>query len=223
MKLRIGLDIDDVFFKTSDMEKEYSHQKMIDDGYKTDETGDTYRHGKMYASAGSVEERILVARYEHMLPPDRYYTDPVWIDCTLVDAVISCIAEHPDWEFVVITSRASADDIDIDEISKSQRKKLQKIRSDNINLVTSVLPVREFYFTAKKALKMVEHNIDILIDDGLLYIQSVREIKGKTPIWRLLPGNDNIQIERDHYDGMYALKDFVRLKPVLEEIEAMTS
>ncbi|MGN1339007.1 MAG: hypothetical protein ACI4WS_01825 [Oscillospiraceae bacterium] len=220
MKLRIGLDIDDVFFRTGDMEQEYSRQKMIDDGYTTDETGNIYRRGEMYAKAGSVEERILLARYEHIQPPERYYTDPAWIDRALVEAVVSCIAEHPDWEFVVITSRASADDIDIDDISRSQRKKLQRIRSDNIRLVNSVLPVSEFYFTAKKALKMVEQNIDILLDDGFWYIRDVRNTKGKIPIWRLIPGRDDVQIEQDHYDGVYALNDFVKLKPILVEIEA---
>lgn len=29
------------------MEKEYSHQEMIDDGYTTEETGDIFRHEKI--------------------------------------------------------------------------------------------------------------------------------------------------------------------------------
>lgn len=220
MKLRIALDIDDVLYRTGDMEQEYSRQKMIDDGYTTDETGNIFRRGEMYAMAGSVEEKILLARYEHIQPPNRYYTDPTWIDRSLVEAVVSCIAEHPDWEFAVITSRAAADDFDIDDISRSQRKKLQGIRSDNIRLVKSVLPVNEFYFTAQKALAMVEHDIDVLLDDGFWYIRAVSNTKGKIPIWRLIPGSDDIEIEQDHYDGVYALHDFVRLKPILEEIEA---
>lgn len=201
------------------MEKAYSRQKMLENGYTTDETGNIYRSGKLFKPTGSVDAKILNARYEHKQPPDSYYTDPSWIDHALVDAVMSCLAAHPDWEFVVITSRASVDGIDIEDISRSQKKKLNQIRRDNIQMIQSVLPVKEFYFTIRKALCMNENDIDILLDDGDLYVRQVRNTKGKIPIWRLFPDSEESVIEQDHYDGIYALNDFIRLKPILEEIE----
>ena len=78
--------------------------------------------------------------------PSKCYTDSKWIDTDLVRAIKSCIADHPDWEFVIITSRADIDHFVYDRISKSQLKKLKQIRSANKQMVQEVLPITEFYF-----------------------------------------------------------------------------
>lgn len=217
--MRIGIDIDEVLFKTSVMEHEYVLQQMYEEGYRYDEKGNLYLNDELFAEANSFAARRTYATFSRANIPSKCYTDSKWIDQELVKAIKSCIADHPDWEFVIITSRAAEDRFVYDSISRSQLKKINQIRSANKKMVQEVLPITKFYFTTDKAEYMLTYDIDVLVDDCIHYINDVERVDNKIPIWRLTNSFSREQLTQDKIDGLYVLNDFSRLQPILEEIE----
>lgn len=210
MHLVIGLDIDEVLFRTSEMEKAYIKKQMLKDGYTLDADGIPCRDGKPIGGPKSFEVLKLKYKYNHMDIPDKEYVNPEFIDMSAVHAVLSCKEKHPDWEFVVITSRASLDYLDFEDLSKTRQRKYREIRASVKAMISNVLPIERFYFTECKADCMIANDIDILVDDCIGYLDEVNSHYSKVGIRRCLTAD---------LRGPLSFYDFSELQSLIEGIE----
>lgn len=208
MKFVIGLDVDEVLFRTSAMEQDYYDSRMAEDGYIVKD-GMMYKGETCIGESNSLAAVKIWHRYDMLYPPTDAYVDSKYVDQSAVKAVKQCLADHTDWEFVVITSRASLNHVDAEDLSKTQRSKYARVRRGVRDMITQFLPITRFYFTEQKDDCMIHNDIDVLVDDCDTFINAVRSRAGKVGIKRCM---NSISC------GPQCFYDFAELQPLLEGI-----
>lgn len=154
-RIRVALDIDDVLYRTTEMEEASEENFYKERGlYIKENSYKVYRNEELLNNTESYALRIELQRAK-MLGLLYNYTDIKWLNYDLIDA----LKDINDVEYVILTARQSI---------KSVEPLVAEIERLGLHIEEVYV-----YNGLSKAQVMINEGIDVLVDD---YFENIREV-----------------------------------------------
>lgn len=154
-KMRVALDIDDVLYKTTEMEIASEVNFYNERGLSTEENSySVYRDGKLLDNLESYTLRVELQR-QRLIGLLYDYVDTKWLNHDLIDVLKGV----NDIEYVILTARQS----------------IKSVEPLVLEIERLGLHIEEVYVYngLSKAQVMINEGIDVLVDD---YFENIREV-----------------------------------------------
>ena len=154
-KMRVALDIDDVLYKTTEMEIAAEVKFYNERGLSTEENSySVYRDGKLLDNLESYTLRVELQR-QRLIGLLYDYVDTKWLNHDLIDVLKGV----NDIEYVILTARQSI---------KSVEPLILEIERLGLHIEEVYV-----YNGLSKAQVMINEGMDVLVDD---YFENIREV-----------------------------------------------